>query len=251
MGWIGDLIGGVAGLFGGKKKQETVSRVDYGRMVKDATAAGFNPLTALRNGGSAGFTTTTGPTLSNLPEALGSLGGVLGDALENKIDPLKKKQRELDTALVDYQLRQLKQGPGMLYPGSTFTGTKVTGQASPAVGPSAKKPPHVVGALGPNLPPGAGPNGEIQPAVVAWRRSDNSLMYTYNPNFPDGDAQAAGAVADGGGRIWDNLPYNPLTAPPAARPKTKATREGKYIRKGAVPQISPSGAGRWGRYDRD
>ncbi|QRM46016.1 hypothetical protein [Rhizobium sp. BG4] len=129
---IGELITAGAGLlgslFGSKKKQTTTTRVDYGRMVKDATAAGFNPLTALRNGGSAGFTTTTGPTLSNLPEALGSLGGVLGDALENKIDPLKKKQRELDTALVDYQLRQLKQGPGMFYPGSTYTGTKVTGR---------------------------------------------------------------------------------------------------------------------------
>lgn len=52
-------IGFLGSLFGGKKKQTTESRVDYKRMVRDAEAAGFNPLTALRNGGAAGFTTTT------------------------------------------------------------------------------------------------------------------------------------------------------------------------------------------------
>ena len=52
-------------MFGGKsKKQETTttSYVDYGRMVRDAEAAGFNPLTALRNGGAAGFSVSTGTT---------------------------------------------------------------------------------------------------------------------------------------------------------------------------------------------
>lgn len=49
------LIGGLFG--GGSKKQETTTtnHVDYRRMVSEAEAAGFNPLTALRNGGAAGF----------------------------------------------------------------------------------------------------------------------------------------------------------------------------------------------------
>lgn len=133
-------VGLIGSLFGGKK-QKTENTVDYVKMARSATAAGFNPLTAIRNGGSAGFTTTTSPTTSQLPAALQSLGGVLGNALENKLDPLAQKQRQYDTALVDYQLRQLKEGPkalpGTLYQGGTFQGTKVT-RTSPSMGASKK-----------------------------------------------------------------------------------------------------------------
>lgn len=141
---LGELISAGAGLLGslfGKKKQKTESSVDYVKMAASAQAAGFNPLTAIRNGGSAGFTTTVGPSISALPEALGNLGGILGGALENKLDPLAQKKRQYDTALVDYQLRQLKEGPkavsGTLYPGGTFQGTKVT-RRSPTMSTSSK-----------------------------------------------------------------------------------------------------------------
>lgn len=128
------------GLFGKKKKQETTTRVDYGRMVADATAAGFNPLTAIRNGGSAGFTTTTSPTISNTPEILSNLGGVLGQALGDKLDPINAKKREIDTLLVDRQLRQLKEGPrvaGSFQVPRTYTGTKVSQQLVPRLGASS------------------------------------------------------------------------------------------------------------------
>lgn len=139
----------LGGLFGSKKKKETtktetVSKVDYKAMREGAEAEGFNPLTALRNGGSAGFSsstsTTTSPTVSSMPGALASIGGILGEAFEKKIDPLEAKKRQLDTALVDYQLRQLKQGPtAALYPGSTYTGTKVNRQLVAGLGPSVGK----------------------------------------------------------------------------------------------------------------
>lgn len=145
MSVFGEILGGVLGLFGSKKKSEkttTESTVDYQKMASSAAAAGFNPLTAIRNGGSAGFTTstTTSPTASQLPGALQSIGGALGDALSNQLDPLARKQRQYDTALVDYQLRQLKEGPravGTLYSGGTFQGTKVS-RTSPSMG-GAKK----------------------------------------------------------------------------------------------------------------
>lgn len=137
----GEIISAGAGLigslFGKKKSQSTSTTVDYGRMVKDASAAGFNPLTAIRNGGSAGFTTTTSPTVSAMPEVLSNLGGALGSALDKKLDPIEAKKREVDSALLDYQLKQFKQGPdipGRFYPAREYTGTKVSQQNVPRLG---------------------------------------------------------------------------------------------------------------------
>lgn len=136
----GEIAGAAASVIGGllgKKKQKVTNEVDYTKMAANATAAGFNPLTALLNGGSAGFTTTTSPTVSTLPEVLGNLGGALGNALEKKVDPFEAKKRERDTALVDYQLRQLKQGPqfgGRLYQPLNLTGTQLSQQFVPRIG---------------------------------------------------------------------------------------------------------------------
>ena len=139
-GAIASAIGGVASLFGSKKKQTTTSEVDYVKMAANAQAAGFNPLTAIRNGGSAGFTTTTSPTISAMPEVLGNFGGILGDAFDKKLDPIEAKKREIDTILLDRQLGQLKMGPQVpngWKPGATYIGTKTSTQLAPRVGPSA------------------------------------------------------------------------------------------------------------------
>ncbi len=80
----------LGGLFGKKKKQETTTRINYQQMADDAAAAGFNPLTAIRNGGSAGFTTTTAPTVSAMPEVLSQLGGILGGALDKSSTQSKR-----------------------------------------------------------------------------------------------------------------------------------------------------------------
>lgn len=136
---IGGIVGGLFG-GGGSKTQKTESSVDYSKMVKRATAAGFNPLTALRNGGSAGFTTTTSPSVSSLPDVLGNIGGVLGGALDNRLDPIEAKKREVDTVLLDRQLSSLKAGPQLpsrLYAPREYFGTSVSQQLAPRVGPSA------------------------------------------------------------------------------------------------------------------
>lgn len=112
---LGALIGAGASLVGslfggGSKKQQTTttSYVDYGRMVREAEAAGFNPLTALRNGGAAGFSVSTGTTPAT-PLSARIADGVSGAAqtfLAN-FDPFKDQQREAEFNLVQAQLANL------------------------------------------------------------------------------------------------------------------------------------------------
>lgn len=127
MGLFSSIIGAVAGpliggLFGKKKDkpQEVVNRVDYGRMVKDAEAAGFNPLTALRNGGSAGFGVQSMPSMTS--------NNIWGDTAAaafnawNNYDPHAQKRESLSDSLMQAQLANiqadtaLKMNPRSLVP---------------------------------------------------------------------------------------------------------------------------------------
>ncbi|UIB81383.1 hypothetical protein [Flyfo microvirus Tbat2_91] len=194
MGLFSGILGAIGGLFGGgSKKQTTTSEVDYQKMVNRASAAGFNPLTAIRNGGSAGFTTTTSPTISNTSEILGNLGGILGDALENKLDPIQAKKRELDTALVDQQLRELKQGPQL--PASfkqarTFTGTKVSQQNVPRLGATSV---NKTAAVARNYTP-------LNPNLIAGKPPEASDIGMNNGRYGWFDP---GWISDAGGAISD------------------------------------------------
>lgn len=71
-------------------------------MVENAEKAGFNPLTALRNGGSAGFTSTTTPALS----PIATIAGGIGDFLTN-FDPHADQKVELESQLVKAQIGRL------------------------------------------------------------------------------------------------------------------------------------------------
>lgn len=103
------LLGGLFG--GGSKKQETTTtnHVDYGRMVRDAEAAGFNPLTALRNGGAAGFSVSTGTTPAT-PLSARLADGVAGatQSFLANFDPFKDQKREMEFKLVEAQLANLQ-----------------------------------------------------------------------------------------------------------------------------------------------
>lgn len=181
---IGEIISAGVGLIGslfGKKKQTTTSSVDYGKMRDEATAAGFNPLTAIRNGGSAGFTTTSSPTISQSPELLANLGGVLGNALGEKLDPIEAKKREIDTLLVDRQLRSLKQGPQrQLTQPTTFEGVKVSQQLVPRAGvASVKKVASVPAAFKSDM----GYEKDDVPKV----KNPYPNGYVPDPNIPNAD----------------------------------------------------------------
>lgn len=169
----------IGGLFGGDDEKKVTNEVDYRKMAKSATKAGFNPLTALRNGGAAGFTTTTSPSASLLPAALSQVGGALGNALDEKIDPIASRP---DTALVDQQLRGVDYFPAAprtprLYSGSTYVGTLVSRQPKPVASVSALKAGDTVGDRGFVA-------GET--SVVSNPYGKNSSM-TPDPNVPDVD----------------------------------------------------------------
>lgn len=218
---IGEIITAGAGLVGslfGSKKQTTTNEVNYVKMARNATKAGFNPLTALRNGGAAGFTTTTSPTVSQLPQALGALGGALGDAYEKKVDPLAQKQRQLDTALVDYQLRQLREGPkampGQLYAGAQSSGVKV----------SSYVPPNTKGGfIGPPMPEHLKLDKPMPMYITAI--DDNGKRHrVVNPDLPDLDQLAVPSVgivrSEGAAAVsaapswWDSWTYHEPTLKP-------------------------------------
>lgn len=109
---LGALIGAGASLIGslfgsGSKKQETANYVDYGRMVRDAEAAGFNPLTALRNGGAAGFTVSSTPAAPLSSRLADGVAGATNSFLAN-FDPFQDKQREIGFKLAEAQLANLQ-----------------------------------------------------------------------------------------------------------------------------------------------
>lgn len=99
----------LGGLLGGKSKT-TKSSVDYVKLRDNALKAGFNPLTALRSGGAAGFTQTTQPALSTgefLADAIGA-----GFSAAEKYDPHEKERGKLEIDLMKEELRRSKAETG-------------------------------------------------------------------------------------------------------------------------------------------
>lgn len=107
----------LGGLFGRRKKNRTqktvtTNEIDYKKIVKDSKAAGFNPLTALRNGGSAmGSTTstTTAPPMSSgefVADAIRAGFGAWNDAKEVQRDTVL---RELEAELVRAEIDAMKE----------------------------------------------------------------------------------------------------------------------------------------------
>jgi hypothetical protein len=79
---IGAGLNFVGKLIGGKQEQVTRNEVDYVKLRDSAEKAGFNPLTALRAGGAAGFSVTHHPALSAanvFGDAVSGFGGFLMD----------------------------------------------------------------------------------------------------------------------------------------------------------------------------
>jgi hypothetical protein len=255
---IGALIGAGASLlgslFGGKSKtQKTETTIDYVKMRDSARAAGFNPLTAIRNGGSAGFTTTTSPTVSQLPDALSNFGGVLGQALGDKLDPIKAKKRELDTALVELQLRDTREAlgrPAGFYQPRTYTGTKVSQQLVPRLGAASHKQTASVPAAyvpqNPNLTAG-------KPPEASDIGMNNGRYGWFDPGWiPD----AGGAISDaygepgewvgGVGKFLTSVPYTLYRNARSAREDWRKAGERERERsRQPQPKLPPPRYGGW------
>jgi hypothetical protein len=119
VGIFSTIVGAVApaligGLFRRKQKppkqsiQTVKNEVDYEQLRKSAEAAGFNPLTALRNGGSAGFTQTHSPVLSarTSNSIIEGIGAGLSAGVQAAFDynPLDEQRAELELEIMKGQL---------------------------------------------------------------------------------------------------------------------------------------------------
>lgn len=91
------------------------SRQVYSHLVEDAEAAGFNPLTALRNGGGATYNAAAGfaPLSRKAPvkqavgdSAIGDTFNAIGDFITN-FDPFADQKREQEYRLVESQISAL------------------------------------------------------------------------------------------------------------------------------------------------
>lgn len=164
----------ISGIFGSKKKnEEVVNRVDYARMVKDAEAAGFNPLTALRNGGAAGFSVTSQPVLSSSGQAIAGVANAFGDFLQN-FDPFEDKMREVQYRTMQAQLDGLQLDNSskrkLMFDPPAVSGRR-TVTAGPVLGSKASKPQP--------------PSLENPTLTNPFPMSDGSLV---NPGFVDAEA---------------------------------------------------------------
>jgi len=112
----------IGGLFGRKKQ---TNEVDYVKMRDNAIAAGFNPLTALRNGGAAGFTSVT-PALSSNNFIKDALSGGFSAFESHKRSHIDKEREQLELGIMREELKQM-QARGRIYsqPNYGFTPPRV------------------------------------------------------------------------------------------------------------------------------
>lgn len=104
---IGAGISAIGSLFGSKKDEETTTTIDYKAMARAAEKAGFNPLTAIRNGGSAGFTTTSHPALS-MADRFGQAFQTIGSALAS-YDARADERADLELRIQRAELDRIQQ----------------------------------------------------------------------------------------------------------------------------------------------
>jgi len=223
---FGAIIGGIASVASaalGSRKQKTstdsvsTSTVDFQKLAADAQAAGFNPLTALRSGAIGGYVTTRTKGNSTTSGGGGGIGAGIADAVAGLAPMFGNSMARNDPI----SLKSKTSGAvSSTVAGQVFAGTRRAGSVVVAPRQTTVTSPvtsyeqaeklngirmHNGSFIGPRMPQGAGPNGEILDAMVAYRRSDGSLMWTYNPTMIDGDAAIAAGIADGSNRANDEI----------------------------------------------
>lgn len=188
--------------------------IDFKKMAADAEAAGFNPLTAIRNGGSAGFASSSQPSAPLSRQAptrqaplrqvagrstpsyqsAGAAGlGVAADFMSN-FDPFMDQKREMEAQLVEAQIANLNSSTNLNnarkfggVPSYTAGNRAIQMGSGVRVGATVNtnthmgatpvaNPPGVV----PVVPPKFEPPKVSNPYGLSWFRPD--------PNRPDAGA---------------------------------------------------------------
>lgn len=140
---IGAGISALGSLFGKDDEEKTETTINYKKMARAAEQAGYNPLTAIRNGGSAGFTTTTHPGLS-MSDKFGSAFQTLGNALMS-YDARAEDRAHEEQMLVKQQLFKIQNAQSNVRhsfdvptaAGATRSSKAATGGAGEGVKPTA------------------------------------------------------------------------------------------------------------------
>lgn len=170
-------------LLGGKKSS---NRINYKQMVRDAEAAGFNPLTAIRNGGSAGYMQGGNPTaLSRIGDGLGEFGNFIAN-----FDPMQDDKREAEFQLVQAQIANL----------NADTSNKVKFGQVPAYTAGTQKRNLSSGVPHNQPPKGAAwldapdAKADALPIWVPGVDRDGKKIWIPNPDGPDLEQLAASGV---------------------------------------------------------
>lgn len=161
------------------------SRDVYKNLVIDAEEAGFNPLTALRNGGGANYNAAAGfaPLSRKAPVQQAVGGSPLGDAFNGlgdfitNFDPFKDQKREQEYRLVESQISALN--------ASALSGVP-RGLGSFASGDFERRPSRGSAVLA-KTGTGAGDNGEILNIWTDWKDRNGNIVSLPNPNLPESE----------------------------------------------------------------
>lgn len=188
---IGAGISAIGSLFG-KDKEETTTTINYRAMARQAEKAGFNPLTAIRNGGSAGFTTTTHPGLSMM-DRFGAAFQTIGNAIAS-YDARADERADLENQLLKQRLHRIQQQAGTDQERWSFD--------VPSAAGSTRSTKAATGGAGAGLAPDPGvnklvnfPGGVAKPAFEPVTEYDELAV---------GVDQATSDVK----RIWKNDPFH-------------------------------------------
>lgn len=197
---IGAGISALGSLFGDDDEQVTRTEVDYVAMARNAEKAGFNPLTAIRNGGSAGFVNTFHPGLS-METRLGSAFQTMGNAIM-AWDPRADERAALEQRIQEATLQRLNltnEAASHSFAADPPIATASTrvGPGNRALGTEGNPYPLTVKAVDPrtgriydipNPEIGGGPEDVLFPGAV---RSLNDVEGTtvYPPGVPRNPAQ--------------------------------------------------------------
>ncbi len=159
------------------------SRDVYKHLVEDAEAAGFNPLTALRNGGGANYNAAAGfaPLSRKAPVKQAVGGSPIGDAISgfgdflSNFDPFADQKREQEYRLVESQISALN--AGALSGAPRGGGSYATGGFEPR--------PNRQAAVLSKTGTGAGPGGQILNIWTDWRDAKGNIVQLPNPDLPE------------------------------------------------------------------
>lgn len=223
------------------------SRQVYSQLVEDAEAAGFNPLTALRNGGGANYNAAAGmaPLSRKAPvkqavggSAVGSAFGAAGDFLAN-FDPHADQKREQEYRLIESQIASLNAGT-LSRSSSSASARRSYGASDYERRPSGKSAAlsgvRMSSGNGWLDPPSASAEG--LPIWVKGTDRDGKSMWIPNPDGPDAEQLVFAALtrAQAGAEAFTRTAWDLLSKP---RSQVKVTR---------VPKGKRGNDGTWWDY---